>query len=235
MKKTFLLLMALLLLVPAMASAYDYSITFAWDPNSPAPDGYRFFNRKAGDNYNYAQGAEAWKGPETQITLDFQCAEGQECVTYHVVRAYVLNDESGDSNEVSYTFDGVKPDAPGAFTAAYDKATKQITFTWSQTNQAKIERWVFFMKDNDDSSSTYKAVASVNGDTAPVDLTYQTALDLPAKLNHVQFTAVAFNKSSVWGDEATPVVLEINLAPPLPNNTLRINVVKTKDVHPYLQ
>jgi len=233
MKKTFLMLMALLLLVPAMASAYDYSITFVWDPNSPLPDGYRFFNRIAGQSYNYS--APDWTGPETQITLDFQCTEGQECVTYHVVRAYVGLDESGDSNEVSYTFDGVKPDAPGAFTATYDKAAKQITFTWSQTNQAKIERWVFFMKDNDDSSSTYKAVASVNGDSAPLNLTYQTALDLPTKLNHVQFTAVAFNKSSVWGDESAPVILTINLEPPLPNNTLRIDVVETKDAHPYLQ
>lgn len=231
MKKLIFVLLAITLLAPLTANAYDYKITFAWDANDPTPDGYRVFSRDDGVAYDHS--SPNWEGTINQATIDYVCQEGQVCVTHHVVRAYVGDMESQDSNEVSYTFNGVKPSQPENLSAEYDKILKQITFTWTQPGQDGISKWAFFMKDIDDQDSTYSEIATVAGDSGAVDTVYQGELDLPEKLNHVEFVAVAFNESGVWSDDSDSVYLEINLLPPVPNNTFRINVAYTTDIHPY--
>jgi hypothetical protein len=54
-------------------SADTYSIpqttevTLAWDPNDPAPDGYRIFQRMEGQSYDYSQ--SCWSGPGNTGTV----------------------------------------------------------------------------------------------------------------------------------------------------------------------
>jgi hypothetical protein len=54
-------------------SADTYSIpqtaevTLAWDPNDPAPDGYRIYQRSEGNSYNYSE--PSWTGPGTTGTV----------------------------------------------------------------------------------------------------------------------------------------------------------------------
>jgi len=79
-------------------SAMAATVHLAWDPNDPAPDGYMILIRVEGDAYNY--NAPAWIG----ATSDCQLEGLVPGTTYYmVVRAYVGELQSGDSNEVTYT------------------------------------------------------------------------------------------------------------------------------------
>jgi hypothetical protein len=89
-----------LLLLPAMSLAAQ--VTLAWDPNDPAPDGYRVFQRTEGEAYDYSD--PVWPGPEDDASLT-TCTITDlagDTLYYFVVRAFVGTEESGDSNEVSH-------------------------------------------------------------------------------------------------------------------------------------
>lgn len=91
-----LLVVFFILTLPSMAGAVN--VTLAWDPNDPAPDGYRIYQRIEGQVYDYSH--PAWTGTGTSGTvynLDY------DTTYYFVVRAYVGTDESGDSNEISFS------------------------------------------------------------------------------------------------------------------------------------
>lgn len=109
-------MMRILLLVSAAAAlilgvwlafAATGQVTLAWDPNDPAPDGYRIYQRIEGQPYDYSR--PAWTGPET-TTVITGLLPG--ITYYYVARAYVGADESGNSNEVSYTEPGPLPGRP---------------------------------------------------------------------------------------------------------------------------
>ncbi len=86
-----------LLLLPISLYA-ECQITLTWDPNSPAPDGYRVYQRESGASYNYnlfTDTGQATNCPVSGLS---------DNTTYHfVVRAYAGSDESGNSNEATYT------------------------------------------------------------------------------------------------------------------------------------
>ncbi|MFZ1983959.1 MAG: fibronectin type III domain-containing protein [Desulfatitalea sp.] len=97
----------LLVSLPLRVSAAQ--VTLEWDANSPAPEGYRLYQRLAGQSYNYD--APACNGAGTT------CAIGglTEGATYYfVVRAFEGSDQSGDSNEVQYTPAGNPTPSPNA-------------------------------------------------------------------------------------------------------------------------
>jgi hypothetical protein len=73
-------------------------VTLAWDPNFPVPDGYKLYVRAEGESYDYH--FPAWSGTGTTCTIDNLA---DDTTHYFVVRAFVGNDESGDSNETAYT------------------------------------------------------------------------------------------------------------------------------------
>jgi hypothetical protein len=74
------------------------SITLAWDPNVQPPDGYKVFQRENGQAYAYD--SPAWTGGTTSATIS-NLIIGK--TYFFVVRAFVGQNESGDSNEVRYT------------------------------------------------------------------------------------------------------------------------------------
>ncbi|MEJ2040544.1 MAG: fibronectin type III domain-containing protein [Desulfosarcinaceae bacterium] len=92
----------LLIVSPLIVSAAQVSLQ--WDANDPAPDGYHVYQRSSGQSYDY--GLAAWTGTATSCTVE-NLSEG---VTYYfVVRAFAGTDNSGDSNEVSYTPAAIPP------------------------------------------------------------------------------------------------------------------------------
>lgn len=76
------------------------TVTLAWDSNVPAPEGYRVYQRTEGQSYNYTRAA--WSGPKNSCSLE-NLDNGVKY--FFVVRAYVGNDTSGDSNEISFQSD----------------------------------------------------------------------------------------------------------------------------------
>lgn len=92
----------LLSLFFSITKADAASVTLRWDANDPTPDGYRLFMRVDGANYNFD--TPVWQGTATTTTVDGLLPA---TLYYFVVRAFVADDESGDSNEVDY-----KPPVP---------------------------------------------------------------------------------------------------------------------------
>jgi hypothetical protein len=100
-----------LILIPTHVLAAQ--VTMAWDANNPAPEGYRVFQRIAGQAYDYAHPVWPTDGnnhTETTCTITNLTAD---VAYYFVVRAYVGSDQSGDSNEISYQ---ANQPAPSTFT-----------------------------------------------------------------------------------------------------------------------
>ena len=86
----------LLVTFPLVVAAAQ--VTVQWDANDPVPQGYKLFQRQAGQKYNYA--APIWTGTSVVATVS-NLTDGT--TYYFVVRAYDAGTDSGDSNEVSFT------------------------------------------------------------------------------------------------------------------------------------
>jgi len=83
-------------------------VTLAWDAVDPAPDGYRIYQRIDGQAYDSTQ--PAWTGSNASCTI---YNLNYDTTYFFVVRAYVGTDESGDSNEISFS-------APSTSTTNYN-------------------------------------------------------------------------------------------------------------------
>lgn len=78
-------------------AAMAASVAIKWDPNDPAPDGYRVFVRAFGQAHDYSQ--PTWEGSATACTIDHL----EDYTDYYfVVRAFTGALESADSAEVHY-------------------------------------------------------------------------------------------------------------------------------------
>jgi hypothetical protein len=103
-----LMILALIMFSAPLSAISDCQVTLQWDPNNPAPAGYRIYGRTAGYAYDYD--APWWEGDYTftQATLD----QLDENTTYYfIVRAFDADDnESGDSNEVRFNYNNPEAD-----------------------------------------------------------------------------------------------------------------------------
>lgn len=86
---------AFCLCLPTLSPAAQVSL--AWEPTQPAPEGYRLYQRTQGQTYDYDQ--PVWSGTQTSATVG---GLADLTLYYYVVRAYVGQTQSADSNEVSY-------------------------------------------------------------------------------------------------------------------------------------
>jgi hypothetical protein len=98
-KATLIIIGIILVMLGHLAVlAYGASVKISWDPNDPAPEGYRIFQRSEGEAYDYS--APAWEGPQTSAVIN---CPAFGVTHYYVVRAYEGALESIDSDEVSFT------------------------------------------------------------------------------------------------------------------------------------
>lgn len=101
------LIITFFLIIQSAAQAAQ--VTIAWDPNDPAPDGYRVFQRVEGQSYDYSSPVWPQAGDDPTQTTCTIANLADDTSYYFVVRAYVGNDESGDSNEINYVTDPAEP------------------------------------------------------------------------------------------------------------------------------
>lgn len=94
-KILFPLIVLIFILIPKIS--FSATVTLAWDPVDPTPDGYRLFMREESASYDYE--TPEWEGDETTYIVP---SVPDDTDVYFVVRAYVGEDESVDSNEVVF-------------------------------------------------------------------------------------------------------------------------------------
>lgn len=102
MRDRFLKIAVILFLIACLVLVFIYTaraaeVMLKWDANDPTPDGYRIFQRVAGADYDYT--TPVCDTQETQCTVN---ALIPATLYYFVARAYMGEDESGDSNEVNF-------------------------------------------------------------------------------------------------------------------------------------
>jgi hypothetical protein len=101
MKKFFFVLFLLL-----ASFVNSYSVDLQWDANQESVDGYRIFYRAEYDYYDYNQ--PIWEGAETTCNIDNALFDDGERY-FFVARAFLGDNESGDSNEVYFDYDDLTP------------------------------------------------------------------------------------------------------------------------------
>jgi hypothetical protein len=108
-RRHFFWAMVIILVLFTQTMAQAAQVTLAWDPNIPSPDGYRVYQRVAGQSYDYL--SPVWPGPgddTTQTTCTVNALDDGTSY-YFIVRAIVGNDSSGDSNEINYIAEDTVP------------------------------------------------------------------------------------------------------------------------------
>jgi hypothetical protein len=170
-----------LIVLAGMACA-DCQVTLQWDPNDPAPDGYRLYCRMEGQAYDYGDYIDAGESTTSTVTgLD------EETTYYFVVRAYVGDDVSGDSNEVVFNpsdgggiadGDANPPDQPytvepvdNAQDVALQPTLVSSTYDNSDSSDDHAEsRWQIYRMDDD------SCVLDLTSDTDLTSLTVSSSV-----------------------------------------------------------
>lgn len=100
-KKLKILFLLLSIGIPLVCNA-DVKVTLQWEQNDPSIDGYRIFCREEGQSYDYEN--FVWQGDKS---FDHYTIDGldEDKTYYFVLRAFIGNRVSEDSNEVRYPND----------------------------------------------------------------------------------------------------------------------------------
>jgi hypothetical protein len=200
MKKLLVLLMVLLFATLGIAD----QLTFVWDPNDPAPEGYRLFQRLEGEEYSN----HFWQGQETTATTDVNGVAGQKTDYYFVVRAYEGDTESLDSNEVKHTVDLVPPVTASDVIASYEASTSEITLSWKQSGLEEIIYWkVYYAEDAGGPYSEIETVLNIGQS----EIFATRVLEVPlGSMQTFYFTIVSFKRDSLYSLNSEEVFVTVD-------------------------
>jgi hypothetical protein len=221
MKRIFVFLLAAIIGLAGVGLADEIRLT--WDPNEPAPEGYRVFRRSDGAAYDYSQ--PFWQGPEVMtpmldlgspavpkpLSVTFEAITWDKAaktifvdwnqpkseatqVDFFVVRAYEGDLESADSEEVS----------------------------WTQSVEAVVARWeVFFGESADGPWIPLDAVAAEDSTRITAPFTYVE----PGETKEIFFTVVSFGEDGQFSPNATATSVVIDRpGPPAPPSGIKIQL-----------
>lgn len=202
------------LLVPLQA--WPAGVKLTWDPNDPAPEGYRIFQRPDGGVYDYS--VPAWQGPGVlgEITYDDPIAVTLPPPT-DITAIW-------DKRASAITLRWEQPTATASRTdfwvvRAYEGAlesldSEEVTWTSVATSPANIIRWDLFYSET--AGGPYTPFDSIEAATGVLQTTKPITVVPPGDTKTLYFTAVAFGENgefSVNADEAA-VVIDRTLPPP---------------------
>lgn len=110
--------------------------TLQWDACTSLPEGYIVFGRAEGEEYNYDE--PWWTGDASFTECSIDGLE-ENANYYFVVRAYIGENVSADSNEVAFSCtgsDALQSDSSGGTTGDSDTATDTTTDSTSDGDAA---------------------------------------------------------------------------------------------------
>lgn len=160
MKKILTLLIVAVFICPfSIAIAKD--VSFEWTANTePDMKQYVLYNRVEGQGYDYnipikiipcviADGKCTTVPPSANgdctTTITQNIPDGQKVINYFILRAEdIYENQSGDSNEVSYTVDLTPLVAINDFVGVFNKVAQTVDFSWTQNDIDRVTSWKLY-------------------------------------------------------------------------------------------
>jgi hypothetical protein len=239
MKKILSTLVLILLICPfGTAIGAEKSLTFEWTANTESDmKQYVLYNRIEGQGYDYnipikiipctiADGKCTTTPPSADgdctVTITQDVPDGQKIINHFIVRAEdIYENQSGDSNEVSYTSDLTPLVAINDFVGVFNKVAQTVDFSWTQNDIDRVTSWKLYRTIT--SGSNYTQVGNAipwNG--TDTDISASVSADTLAPGEEYYFVVVAFG-DAVNSPNSNEV--KIDRKPPTKRINLKITVL----------
>lgn len=207
-------------------------IELQWDYNDPQePDGFRIYSRTTGGQYDYNSALPTIEYPDGNIPPEVRAVtvdlpgEQNAAVKYEfVARAYVVDLNSDDSNQVDYIVVRIPPPKPIDLTGEFNRRESLIHIEWTQPQDDYItNHWRVYYKLSEQEASEYTELGLIRKDN-PLQLT--TSFNVVGQGEHksVDFVVVAYRRSGAWSGNSQTLTIDVDRRQPGPVENLRINI-----------
>jgi hypothetical protein len=221
------LFVTLLACVPVNAGSWK--VAFEWDDYIDAADSTHFElheSAAAGGPYSDTTIIVDNISPSTLTEIEYTSTkpDGTATTTYFILKAVGTNGEKSDpSNEVSFVYDFAPIAVPGAFTATYDKDSDTITFTWTQGDLDRVDKWLLYSSET--SGQDYVELASIDNTGGPPHSATETITVPAGEKSTFYFVLVSFTEFGVFSQNSVEATVTIDKTKPEPVLNFRLKVV----------
>lgn len=240
MRKIDVMIMVIFLLIVIVLAfvfrAWGEQIQLRWDPVDDV-DGYRIYQTiRGGDpishTFDFTSPITTETYPdgnipqrETQITIDLPGVDGEDTKYMFVARSFRGDEQSENSNEVSYVVSLVPPFPPAELRGSYDKTAGMIHVSWSQPADEyewrTVDRWSVYYRIS--GTQEWAIVGSVESGS---DLQIESAFNAVAEgeTADVEFVVVSYRRSGVFSANSDILTLTVDRRGVPPIQNLRIDI-----------
>lgn len=195
-------------------------------------DGYMIFQYQKNETYDYNNPVKTVVYPEgkipadiDRIIIDVPGIAGQDVKYRWVARSFRGDEQSVDSNEVTYVVASTIPPAPSEIIGQYEKDKSIITISWVQPEESEewqtISHWIIYWRFKGDEE--WVPIGRINADHA-LSMEAPFAAVEPEQQSEVEFTIVAYRRSGVYSQNSDILTLDIDRRGVPPVQNLRINI-----------
>ena len=236
---TILLFVLGLILAVMVYRANGEQIRLQWDPVDGV-DGYLLYQAIRAQNPDTGQQEHTFdfsspitneqfrdgKIPQdvTQLSVELPGVEGADTKYMFVARAFRGDEQSENSNEVSYVVSLVPPLPATELIGGYDKNAGIISIAWEQPQDEyewrTVSHWIVYYRIGD---GEWTAIGRIDSDH---DLTMEAPFDAVAEEEQasVDFVIVSYRRSGVYSANSQILTLDIDRRDVPPVQNLRINI-----------
>lgn len=199
-------------------------IMLEWDPPEGQYDGVYIYQHTAApdDVYDFTSPVADVPAGQTSVVLDIPGIEGQVLKYQWVAKAYRADQQSAESNEVSYKVVRVVPISPINLTGSYDAKSSEINLTFEQpTDPYAIDHWAIYYSV--DGSGFIELGAIYDPDQLRLEGEFNAVKAGEKKA--IIFRAISYRRSGVYSADSNNFELVIDRTDVDPIQNLRINLV----------
>lgn len=229
-----MIIVTFVLIVFALAfvfRAYGEQIELKWDPVETA-EGYYIFQSQKDSTFHYDIPVVTDQFPDgkipqnvTSLVVDLTGIDGQDTRYRFVARAFRGDEQSADSNEVSYVVSRVAPPAATELSGAYDISAGSIKLRWSQPAEDEewrtIDHWSVYYRIRGTEEWTLVGTVEAGG-----ELKLETPFNAVAEgeQNDVEFVIVSYRRSGVFSANSETLLVNVDREGVDPVENLRIDI-----------